>query len=487
MRRLILYIMLISLAFLASKVNARVVRNRHTIGPSEIISRVIEAAPDTLIARENLGEVEAQVMGSKSVFDTYLSADANYIRDEFARSSAFFGTRQDTANWDIGLTKKFPTGTIAEFDWTNQREQLFGVPIIQGQTVFPTVPTYESIVNFSVSQPLMKNFAGINDRSDVAAAVKQFESADLQTKYRTANIARDALSYYWRWVIAHSNMAVWSRGVNYSTIFLNTTLERRRLGTVEDTDVLAAKANLIGKRNGLIRARRQSTLMEAYLKVILGYPEEKAYSPKDRYPRYLRKFYSNKDEAIQGALQNRWDYLAQQERVERQNIKVVSAKNKRWPEFDLVGTLAVNNLTNSYSRTLGGVNNPYYMIGANFSIPLENRAARAEYKTARHQKAKEVIQLKKLENEISNTIAELYRRIEMNRQIVENGKRQVQMQREKLFQEFDKYRIGRSSSELLIIYQNDLLTAEFNLLDAWDDYLLSILDLKLADNTLVDL
>jgi outer membrane protein TolC len=487
MRRKTALIILISIIFSPCLIHARALRYSQTIGPNEIIDRVTTAAPETLIVREDLGQVEASYLGSKSVFDTKLAAEANYTRNEFARSSAFFGTRDDETNWNIGLAKKLPFGTSAAMDWTNQRAQLFGVPVIGGTTVFPTVPTYESVLQFSVAQPLMKNFAGLNDRSDVAAAKKELTSADLLSKYQIATIAHQALSYYWQWVVSYAFMSSWGEAVSNSVNFLNITLERKRLGTVEETDVLAARANLIGRRNGMIRARRRVILMETELRKVLGYPEDDHYSPRDKYPRYIQKIYTNKDSAIYAALENRWDYLAEQEEVERQNIKVVSSKNKRWPELDLVGTLAVNNLTSSYSRTMGGVSNPLYMVGATFSIPLENRAARAEYKQARHEKAKAVINLKKMENDISNDIAELFKRIQLNKKILNNSRSQVRMQRDKLHLEVEKYRMGRSNSEFIVLYQNDLLSGELVEFDAWADYLQSVLDLKLADNTLIDL
>lgn len=456
-----------------------------TISESAIIERVITAAPDTLMAMEDLGIVAADHMRSKSVFDTYLSADAGYTRDEFERKSTFFGTREDTANWNIGLSKKLPFGTGAELKWTNRRGQLFGVPIIGGRQIFPTDPNYESTVIFSAKQPLMKNFGGIVDRSVIAQAKKAFEAADLNTKYRIAEVAAHALTLYWQWILSFGYINSYTNAVSDSQHFLNITIERRRLGTAEDTDVLTAQANLINRKNGLLRAKRLNKHLEKELKIVLGYSPEIRLVPADRKPHFNHAFYQGRDEAISHALQNRWDYLAQKEDVKRLDIKVVSAKNERWPELDLMATLAANGLKTSYSDAMDSIDNPYWNVEVKFSFPLENRAARAGLKGARHEQARSLIRLKKMENDIANSITELLTRLGINKNIVANAEASVDLQRKKLVKELEKYSYGRSSSETVILYQDDRLFAEISALEAWSDYFETLMTLKLAENVLI--
>lgn len=457
------------------------------VNEGDIIDRVIVAAPQTLIAKEELGEVEAGYMSSKSIFDTNLSAESNYNRDEYQRSSAFFGTRTDTANWNVGVAKKLPIGMSTSLDWSNHRVQLFGQSTIGGSTVFPTGPTYNSILNFSLSQSMMKNFAGLNDRSVVNMAKQSLLAADLGTKYRVATIANRALSLYWQLVISNAYISARIRAVDDAINFLNITMGRKDLGTVEETDVLAARANLIGKRNGLLAAKRLSENLEKELKNLLAYSVDDKIVPHDKSPKYIEGAYLNVDEGIRIALENRWDYLARKEEVKRENVNVVSSKNKRWPSLDLVSTLAVNGLTGSYSNTMDNVDHPNWTVGMQFSFPLENRYARADYKTAKHKKAKVLIELKKMENDIANTISELVNRVKINEKIYFNATEAKKLQREKLDKETNKYSMGRSSSELIVLYQDDLIRSEISALDAWADYITTILDLKLAENTLIDL
>ena len=155
-----------------------------SVGQDDIIQLVLNSSLDVQIAKEELGIVESSLLGAKSVFDTNLDLSTDHTNDKFKRSSTFFGTRKDTTNWNLNLSKQLPFGTSTSVGWTNQRLKLFGVPTISGTTIFPTEPTYESKVTFSVSQPLMKNFIGKTNRATVNAAKKALASADLNTKFK---------------------------------------------------------------------------------------------------------------------------------------------------------------------------------------------------------------------------------------------------------------------------------------------------------------
>ncbi|MBI2341174.1 MAG: TolC family protein, partial [Deltaproteobacteria bacterium] len=408
--------------------------------------------------------------------------------DKSKRSSTFFGTRQDTTNWNIGLSKGFQSGTRTSIDWSNQRIRLFGVPTINGANIFPTEPTYESTVSFSVTQPLLKNFAGKVDRASVDSAKHALEGADRLTKHKMNTIAYRALLAYWQLAIAYNNVAAWKLAVLDAQKFYDISLERKNLGTAEETDVLAAEANLINRKNGLSEAEIIESGLENELKIILGYDSADTLRPADKDLKFIHSDLPHPDDFIAAALAKRGDYLAQKAEVEKSEIVLVSAKNKRWPELDLTGTFALNELkTSSYTNTLGDIDSPSWTVGMQLSYPLENRTARAEKKKSQHEKAKAVIQLKNLENEITNTCTELISRLKKNIEVVNNSKEAESLQRKKLSLEADNYKLGRSSSEVIIRYQDDRLFSRQAEFKAWGEYFTTVLDVEFAQNSILDL
>lgn len=456
-----------------------------SIGEKDVIDRALLTAPDTLAALEMLRAKESGIEAAKSTFDTYIKGDIGYTRNEFERSSTWFGTREDTMTWGLGVSKKLPSGTSASLTWTNRRDQLFGVPEIAGRNIFPREPIYESTVSLSVNQPILKNAGGKIDRAAVEEAKRVFEAADLNTKYRVTAIAKDALIAYWRWVISFKYLEAYEKGILDAIHFLNVVTEKVSLGTAENTDLLAAKANLINKRNGLLAAERVNREMERAVRVVLGIGTEPKIMPRERSVKFDEDYYKDQAAAISHALASRWDYLAKKREIEGLNIKTVALKNARWPELDVSATFAVNGLKSDYKNSVGGMDNPYFGVGASLSIPLEGRAASAALKGAEHAKAVAIIELKKMEMEIANSIASLIKVVELNRKIVENAQEVLALQKEKLEEELQKYKLGRSSADIVIRYQDDLLYASSTALDAWANYKESVINLKFAQNLLV--
>ena len=52
-----------------------------------------------------------EYLEARSIYDTILSSELNYTRDERDQPFFFFGQREIEGNWNTNLQKKLPTGT----------------------------------------------------------------------------------------------------------------------------------------------------------------------------------------------------------------------------------------------------------------------------------------------------------------------------------------------------------------------------------------
>ncbi|MFA4973676.1 MAG: TolC family protein, partial [bacterium] len=198
-----------------------------------------------------------------------------------------------------------------------------------------------------------------------------------------------------------------------------------------------------------------------------------------RYPPKVRHLESV-ESMISRAMANRGDYLAAIEEIERQRVRVKMARNSRWPQLDLVSTLDLNEIDRSYGDALGDMDSPNLTAGLMLSVPLENRAARAGARKAEAERARTVYAAKDLEKKIANEIARLAVAIGERLTIVEQTQQALSLHLEKQKLELGKYRMGRSSSDLVKRYQDDTVDTQRNLFEAWLAYKKSILDLKFA-------
>src|SRR3989338_6825494 len=148
---------------------------------AELLTRILDQNLAIQSERLNPEIAVADVMSSKGTFDTTLSLGGSHEIDKSARQSTFFGTRTDRSIWNIDPSKELPSGTVAGLGFNNTREKTFGAPIVNGVPVFPTQALYEPVFEFSLTQPLMKNIFGYNDRRTVMAAEHAYSGVDYTT------------------------------------------------------------------------------------------------------------------------------------------------------------------------------------------------------------------------------------------------------------------------------------------------------------------
>jgi len=94
--------------------------------------------------------------------------------------------------------------------------------------------------------------------------------------------------------------------------------------------------------------------------------------------------------------------------------------------------------------------------------------------------------MKDLENQIVNSLSRLILEVQSRKKIVETNRQVFDLQVRKLLEEMKKYRMGRSSSYIVVQYQNDAVSAEKGFIDAWLAYQASVLGLDLAESRVIE-
>lgn len=422
---------------------------------------------------------ESGIQSSKSAFDTLLEFNIDHLIDQNARAIAVIGTDNRTTNYNLGLSKILPSGTRARLEWLNQRNST--------NSLFATLnPFYESSLNFSIEQPLLQNTFGLQDRGQVSIARKRYESVDASTQRRVSELVFQILSDYWSWRIDQEQVKVTKQSLTEAKRFEKLSKEKEKFGLHESTDVLNAKANRLSIQNQLkvVELRRDDS--HGRLIRDLNIEKSTALSSTEQAP--FSQEVPDLENTLLHALEHRRDYQAGRRDLERREIEVSLAKNSRWPELDLLASLKLNGVEESYNDALSdatSADNPAFFIGGAFSFPLENRRGRSATKQANLEKMKSLYQLKDLENRITQEVEEQWRALDTAIEVVLLNRRIVNVQREKWHEELKKYRTGRSSSDLVVRFHEDYLHAQRVQLEALLQYRLAVLGLRLAQNTLI--
>lgn len=428
---------------------------------------------------------QQNIMESKGIFDTNLGADVSYQLDDSAKPSPIYGGRIDTLIAGVSASKKLPSGTEVGVGLAQERVKYNDALTINGNPVFPPNALYEPIISFSLSQPVMKNVGGYQDRRQVKSAELGALAAELSAQRQVETLVYGALSDYWNLVVVRRLIEARIKSVQFARQFLATTDEEFKLGTAEETDVLAARANVLVRDDELRGLREVERAWEESLRTKLAMGPGVSIVNVEREPPLI-KLGGTIASRIAGALETRRDYQASKRELELREVELAVAKNERWPSMDLYSTLELNEIRGSMSSAWSSVNSPNWKVGMQFSMPLENRVARAGKNRADIGKASAIVALKDLENRIANSVARHVKEVNARKKIITQSRRAVSLQREKLKQENEKYGMGRSTSDLIVRYQDDVVAAEQGHAEAWLAYKTSVLNLALAEGKLVD-
>ncbi len=447
---------------------------------NEAIRLTLKNNFDIEIARLERKIIAYDIPIAKSIYDTTLTADVGYTVDEEEPSSATLPKKQNITEWNIGLSKKFSFGSILSLDFLNKRNSAAPSTAIIN-------PYYKSDVEVSLTQPLLNNFFGFLDRGSVKLVRLDVSRLDLDELDNIEENISDVYTKYWDLVFAYEDRDSKKEALEYAENFLKITKDQYENGAAEETDLFASQANVEERKRDLLKTDKIISDTSDELKLAMNFFTEFTLSPQDKPTTSPVEL--NKETHILKALENRRDLESVKIELEKKNLSVRLKKNERLPQVDLIGTFTANGLAREMIDAVGeaaSMDDPTYFIGVEVSYPLENRKARSEFRQSELEKAQTIWDMKRVEKEIFVDIEKDIRNIIFKEKQVKYNEKIYELQKKKLEGEEKKYGFGRSSSDIIIRFQDDVVNAKTGLSLALTDYEKAIISLKRNQNILLD-
>ena len=428
---------------------------------------------DAYIKREDLDAAE-------SVFDTILKAKIGYTDDQLAQASTIFGAKSLTNDYNAGITKKLRTGTTVNLDFTNQRSW-------SDSPYAATNPIYEPKAKLSLVQPIAKNFFGLIDRGDVKITKFDIEKSDYTSLEKIESYIADVQKAYLNLIFAYNIFEIKKGMLEYAEDLYRVNKDKLSRGLIERPEFLASKANLNLHEVDLLLAENQIKTAINTLRFYLNFENAINIAPDDNFKEKFDNL--SFDESIAVAIKYRRDYKIANTDVKSKELNLVLKKNNRWPEINLEASFAKNGIGKRYNNALSQLTNDNkkeIYLGLSFNYPLENSLANSSFEKAKLANAKALVELKKTERKIVVDIDEKVRNYNVLKDTLGQQKEIESLQSQKLEGEEQRFQFGRSDSDTLIRYQQDLLDAKVATLQAILDVENSLVDLKLAQDSLLD-
>lgn len=376
--------------------------------PGEVILTLQKAVASAvennlLVQQARLTEAMSQtdITRAEAVFDTVLFASGGYSSSNQPQPTVNTGgggaillnPAADQRNWTMttGLQQQFATGTnlsvSSSMGWLDIEDP--------GNVVTPN-PSYDTSVNLTLSQPLLRGFGLDVNLAQVRLARNQDRRAVQAVRQQLLTTVAQVEAAYWQVYLQRQRLvsARWLLKVGED---VRNLLERRRGYDASLAQYSDAVSKVEDRRSQIIRAERELQRAVNNLKQVMNEPllppggSETiviADAPVDQALRY------SVGDALASAMAQNPQIAAALLGIDDASISIDVADNGRLPQLDLQASGALYGLASGLGDSWGSLgDNDWieYAIGAVFSQPLGNRAAEAEYRRARLARSRAVI------------------------------------------------------------------------------------------------
>ncbi len=453
----------------------------YVLSLDEVSHLALENNFDIQLAKFDAQIKQTDLDKEKSIFDTVIDAEIKYKDNQLKTSSTLAGTKSLNNQYNLGIKKKLPTGTTVDLDFTNDRTWT--------NSSFSSVnPSHESAGKIGITQELGKNFFGLNDRGKIKITRLDIENASYTSLDLIESSLASAQKSYFRLVLALESHEIRASMLEQAQELYGLHKSKVKDGLVETPALLASEANLRQRESDILLAENDLQYSMNQLKFVLNLNENVPdIIPSDAFDAVSKN--AEIEQTLSKAFAARRDYKSAKNTADSKKIQLVMKKNNLWPEINLEATFTKNGIDDHFSGAIDSItteDNPELYVGLKISFPLENRLAKSEYSKADLEKAKSIVSLKRVERLIITDLVDKVRNCNIYYDRLAKQRTIAQIQENKLEAEEKRFKYGRSDTDTIIRYQDDLLSAKLLARQAAYDYQLALIDLAVAENTLLD-
>ncbi len=324
---------------------------------------------------------------------------------------------------------------------------------------------------------------------------------------------------YWDVVAAREALRVAQQALRRAQELLELNRRKVEVGTLAPIEITQAEAGVASQEESVIVAETNLDNAEDELRRLLAIPAGAALWKQRIVPidePTVEPRPVDLEAAIERALARRPEVRSARQTLRNRELSERVARNRRRHQLDLslsfspngtdidelertdpgpdgifgtgddlVGKLGDASIPDALDE-LPDIENRRWTAALNYTIPLGNRAARAQYRMASLERQRAELELHNLEQSIVVEVRRAARAVESGFKRVEAARANVVLQRKKLEAEQKKFENGMSTSFEVLSFQADLANAELAEIRARIDYNKALAALERAQGSLLE-
>lgn len=378
----------------------------------------------------------------------------------------------DTSDaFSAAIQEFFPTGTALGLTYSNTWADTNNYVSLPGTRNPTDTRDRGDAVQLSFTQQLLQG-RGLKVN---LATMRQAELAQLASEYALRGFVEDLVAQvettYWDYTLAQRKIAILEDSLALAERQMGEIQERIRVGTMAESEVAAAEAEVAQRHSALIDGRSALDQLRLTLMRLL-YPSQDAMGKQAILPASepltADTALAPVEEAAAFALRLRPELNQARLQLQQDDLELIKTKNGLLPQLELFMTLSHSGNRTLYSDALAtGADRLEDSalrtdVGARFSYPLGNRAGQARHQRARMSKEQDEGALENLAQLVEQDVRGSYVEYERARAQVTATAATRRLQEVVAETEAEKFRVGNSTALLVAQAQRDLLAAQIN-------------------------
>lgn len=376
------------------------IANQLSLTLEQAIELALKNSNEIDIARNDVRIAEFNLRGARGAYDPLINSE-NYYESLTTPTASLIG---GAVNGAVTLQRYFSSTGVSGFSpWMggSYSARFDSSRTDTSNTNAFLNPQYPSVLNFTYTQPLLRDFGIDNNRRQIEIAKKNLSLSDAQFRQRAIDIIALVEQAYWNLAFALRNLQVQIEAVRHAREQLESTQRLVEKGVTPPIDIVAANAQITNFEQLVYAAQEEVTRAENSLKVLML-----SDRTAGEWSRPLTPVSSISLEppqvglavATAEALKNRPEITQFEASTAINRIEQDYFRNQMKPQIDLVGTYTTQglagtvtprgvgnvptNLIGGYGTSLGNLlaqDYPSYRVGVTISLPWGNNVAEANY------------------------------------------------------------------------------------------------------------
>ncbi len=381
-------------------------------------------------------------------------------------------------------------------------------------------PSYQSVVRYTVGQKLLRDRGRFMNTRQIIVGQNNEKISQIQFETQITNLIVQAQKSYWDLVFAAEDLKVKERSLAVAEQTLSENQQKVEIGTLAPIEVKQTQSEVANRRQQLIQSTGSLVQNEDQIKKMISSETDPSLflvklATQDTPRKPTGIVVPSLEEAVKVAMENRPELRQAAIDLTNRDIDVEYLKNQKKPILDVTASFTQNGTGGT--RTIrdsqfggaiveiipGGVFSSFgqlfsynyrgWSTGFTFTIPLNNKAAIADYDRAVNDRQESQSRLDVTRQQIALEVRTALTQINQARATIETSTIASELARDRMEAEQTKFNLGTSTLRFVLEEQRNVAQAESAELQAVVGFNKTLIDLDKAmgltltkNNVLID-